>query len=289
MLYMKNTGKDYEEFVQSLYQAIIRSEFIGITDHKNINVEINKFISDKNGIERQFDIYWEYTLADITYKTVIECKDYKSKVSIDRIDSFIGKLSDIPGLRGLFASRNGYQSGAHIKAQQHNIELLIIREQNASDWKNEDGVPLLKAVNFNATAILPAHIVGFEMQLPKGANPIENMGGFSNEITIQHNDTGKKYTIQDLSGILLKEHNDQYGKFEKEEKFLGKVITPNDVIPIVGYKVQYEILKPSTESWTLDFGEKLIGVVEYLHKGTKSLVFDDTIKKRKNQSELPNK
>ncbi len=275
----KNTGKDYELFVQSLYQAIIQSEFINLPGHKNINVEINKFIFDKNGIERQFDIYWEYTLADITYKTVIECKDYKSKISIEKIDSFIGKISDIPGLRGLFASKNGYQSGAQTKAQQHNIELLIIRNQNESDWIDNDGNPLLKKILFNATALSPAFIISFDLLLPKDATPIKNMSGMENEITIHHYDTDKKYTIFDLKGMLPACH-ESYGQFEKEEKFPGKIITPTAEIEIVGYKVKYEILKPSTTSWTLDFSEKLIGVVEYLHKGTKSLVFDDFIKKR---------
>ncbi|MCU4539652.1 restriction endonuclease [Acinetobacter bereziniae] len=276
----KNTGKDYEIFVQSLYQAIIQSESIKLPGHKNIDVEINKYILDKNGIERQFDIYWEYTLADITYKTVIECKDYKSKISIEKIDSFIGKISDIPGLRGLFASKNGYQSGAQTKAQQHNIELLIIRNQNESDWTDSDGNPLLKKILFNATAISPAMIISFDLLLPKDATPKESIGGMENEITIHHYDTDKKYTISDLKNMLLACHESQYGQFEKEENFPGKIITSTDEIEIVGYKVKYEILEPSTESWTLDFSEKLKGVVEYLNKGTKSLVFDDSVKKR---------
>ncbi|MCH4243346.1 restriction endonuclease [Acinetobacter gerneri] len=276
----KNTGKDYEEFVQTLYQAIIKSESFNLPGHKNIDVEINKFILDKNGIERQFDIYWEYTLADITYKTVIECKDYKQKISIEKIDSFIGKISDIPGLRGLFASKNGYQSGALTKAQQHNIELLIVRSQNDSDWIDSDGNPLLKKIHFNATAIPPAMIINFELLLPKDAKPIENMGGMENEITIQHYDTDKKYTIYDLKGMLLDNHEAQYGIFEKEENFPGKIITPTTEVEIVGYRVKYEILKPSTESWDIDFTAKLMGVVEYLNKGIKSLVFDNTVKKR---------
>ena len=43
---------------------------------------------DKNGTERQFDIYWEYSLGGFLYKTVIECKDYASKISIDKILKF---------------------------------------------------------------------------------------------------------------------------------------------------------------------------------------------------------
>lgn len=59
---------------------------------KNIEIERNKKIKDNYGIVREFDLYWEYELAGVIYKTIIECKDYASRVSIDKIDAFIGKL-----------------------------------------------------------------------------------------------------------------------------------------------------------------------------------------------------
>ena len=67
-----SNGKDYEEFVKTLQQALLYSELIGSS--KNIEIESNKKITDNNGIEREFDLYWEYELAGVTYKTVIECK-----------------------------------------------------------------------------------------------------------------------------------------------------------------------------------------------------------------------
>lgn len=57
---VKNTGREYEEFVRSIYQAIIQSEFLGLSNQKNIEVEINKKLIGRDGLERQFDIYWEY-------------------------------------------------------------------------------------------------------------------------------------------------------------------------------------------------------------------------------------
>ena len=66
----------------------------------------------------------------------------------------------------------------------------------------------------------------------------------------------------------------------KRVLFKGKVANGEFVFDIVGYKVKYEILKPSTENMLIDFSTKLLGVVEYLHQGSKSLVFDDHIKKR---------
>lgn len=94
---LKNTGRKYEQFVAKLQKALMDSQ--GLIQQHNISIELNKKLIDKNGIEREFDIYWEYEFGGIAYRTVIECKDYESKISIDRIDSFIGKLRDFPGIQ----------------------------------------------------------------------------------------------------------------------------------------------------------------------------------------------
>ena len=86
----KNTGKEYEQFVAELQQALLNTE--AFIQQKNVKVEVNKIIVDNCGIKRQFDIYWEYELGGITYKTVIECKDYNSKISVDRIDGFLSLI-----------------------------------------------------------------------------------------------------------------------------------------------------------------------------------------------------
>src|SRR5690606_14872243 len=126
-------------FVARLQHAILYSE--EIAKQKNIQIEVNKRLIDNSGIERQFDVYWEYELGGYKYKTVIECKDYASSVSIEKIDALVGKLNDLPDIKAVFATRSGYQSGAKIKAEKHNIELLLVREQNDSDWIGDDGVP----------------------------------------------------------------------------------------------------------------------------------------------------
>ena len=54
----KNTGKEYEQFVAGLQQALLNAEMF--TNQNNITVEVDKIIVDNCGINRQFDIYWEY-------------------------------------------------------------------------------------------------------------------------------------------------------------------------------------------------------------------------------------
>jgi hypothetical protein len=68
---MSKRGSEYEKFVSTLQQAILDSE--KFMKQKNIIIELNKKIIDNNNIEREFDLYWEYDLGEITYKTIIEC------------------------------------------------------------------------------------------------------------------------------------------------------------------------------------------------------------------------
>lgn len=154
----KNTGKDYEFFTGKLYTAILASEEMGLGLQKNVNVEVNKILEDSFGNKRQFDIYWEFEIGGIKHKVVIECKDYSSNVSVDIVDSLIGKLRDFPNIRGLIATKKGYQSGAESKAADNGIELLRVREQNESDWIDENGDPLIKEVHINMVLNSPIEV-----------------------------------------------------------------------------------------------------------------------------------
>jgi hypothetical protein len=157
---MENSGKEYEDFVARLQQAIFDSE--EYTKQKNITIEKNKKIKDKNSVEREFDLYWEYEMGGFTYKTIIECKNYKTSISIEKIDALLGKLHDLPDLKAVFATKKGYQSGALTKAKNNNIDLLIVREQNDTDWTDEYGNPLIKIVSINGTLYILARITKFQ-------------------------------------------------------------------------------------------------------------------------------
>jgi len=52
---MDKTGSEYEGFVANLQKAIFDSE--EFTKQKNILIERNKKIVDRNGVNREFDLY----------------------------------------------------------------------------------------------------------------------------------------------------------------------------------------------------------------------------------------
>lgn len=278
---LNNDGKDYEQFVALLQQALLNAE--SITEQKNIEVQLNKKIRDSGGVVREFDLYWEYEIAGITYKTVIECKDYNSRIPLEKIDAFIGKIRDIPDLKGVFATQKGYQSGAKTKAEHNRIDLLIVREQNDSDWQDVDGTPFIKTIHINMMIKMPANITGFKPLLdPEWAKenisedlsaPI-SMSGLDNEIFIENEDNGERYSLHELGSKLAPLSGKEYGSFTKEERFdRGWIVGPDFKYKIKGYNVDYSLAQPHEESMVIDFSKELVGVIEYLQKGTKKSIF----------------
>lgn len=279
---MANTGKEYELFVAMLQQAIINSEDRGA--QKNIVVEINKKIIDSCGIERQFDIYWAYELGGLTYKTAIECKDYASTVTVDRIDALIGKVKDIPDLRVAVATKTGYQSGAKTKAEHNKIDLLIVREQNESDWQADDGTPYIRKVQINSTAILPAQVQGVNLGLDgkwveenltsAEAEALDFSRGLNTEVFVEDFATKERYSLYELAQRLQPYGDRDEGEFELKQEFENAFISHGDSrAKLKMWTVRYSIVKPQTQTTEIDFTSMLLGVVEYLQKGVKKSVF----------------
>lgn len=122
----KNTGINFEKLTQSLYQQLVDYD---MGEYQKIEVKQNVKIKGKSGVEHQIDVYWEYKLAGVLYKTIIEVKDWKSKVKKEHIMGFYSKLDDIPGCpSGIFVSKTGFQSGAISYAKVHGIKLVVINE-----------------------------------------------------------------------------------------------------------------------------------------------------------------
>ena len=283
---MKNTGESYENFVKSLHEALLHLETLGI--QKNIKIEMRKKITDNCGVDREFDLYWEYELGGITYKTVIECKDYNSAVSVEKIDALIGKIKDLPDLKPVFATKIGYQSGAQKKAEQNKIDLLIVRKPLDSDWVDEQGKPLINKIEITFHIGKPAKITSF---IPKvsanvfrelNGNTSFSLSGNNNEIFI--NDGEKSITWLDLENTLPLLHKDEFGQFEEIKVFSkeGEIKTPSFSLKIIGYTVKYEVEKPDEETMLIDASDAMYGVIEYLGKDKKTLFWKNgKIEKRK--------
>lgn len=284
---MNKTGKDYEKFVADIQQVLLDLE--KDSHLKNIEIEMNKKIEDRSGIKREFDIYWEFKYGGNVYRTIIECKDYSSAVSIEKIDALLGKTSDIPGLRLIYATKTGYQSGAAEKAKKHNIDLLIIREFRESDWTMNDGI---REIHIKATMISTPRITHFtyytsqlwleQNQLSENWAEKECQAFFqylNNEIFIHDMALSERYSLYELAQKLPKKHKTiQYGKGKYSEELSNAYLESSDNkhrIKILGYELAYEFHEPVTTQSVI--AKEILGFVQNFNTQEKQFITADML------------
>lgn len=125
----KNTGKHYEKLAQLIFSRIINQNIA-----ETIHVQHDVTLKGKT-TSHQIDVYWEFDLNGIQYRTIIQAKDWKNKVKKEQMLAFKAILDDLPvGTNGIFVARNGFQSGAIEVAQAHGIAIYELREPIDADW-----------------------------------------------------------------------------------------------------------------------------------------------------------
>jgi len=285
---MTKPGIEYEIFVQTLMQAIISADTAGLQN--NIAVEHNKILKDRNGVERQFDVYWKYEIGGITYESVIECKDYASAVSIEKIDALLGKLHDFPNIRGILATTNGYQSGAETKAKGNNIDVLVIRKADNREFTAPDGTPLVRKIQMKIQVLSPATIIQFLPQYDfdwilantsfKKGDRIE-ISEREDNILIDDISGNRKFSLLDISNSLQWPGNTttkESGKYSDEVKFDEAYLIVESQglkLKLKSYKIEYVIYEPTNTEFEIDGADMYAGVVEYLSKGEKKIIGKD--------------
>lgn len=224
---------------------------------------------------------------EIFYKTVIECKDHKSSISVDKIDALIGKAKDIPDLKLVFATRNGYQDGAEKKAKSNGVDLLIVREQDDSDWRLKDDTPLIRKIVINVHVEIPPRIVNFFPVLDEDWIREHTDTDFSqsfsimaqtDQVFIHDIKASKRYSLLDLLDQHQPHGENEYGEFELTKEFENAFLVHSDLkLKLRAYRVVYIRVPPIEQPIEIDFSKELVGVVEYLDKGKKKMVFENKI------------
>lgn len=275
---MTNTGIPYEKFVQEVYTALQLTK--NLPNISNVNIEHNKHITDNCGIDRQFDLYWERTEFGELKKSVIECKDYQDGVSIDRVDALIGKMEDIPGIVPIMATSHKYQSGALQKAKSHNIELLVVRDEDLDkDWKAPDGTPFIRTIIGSIVALQPLQITDFSVFIDEEVARRMNIKGGgvlvrNDQVYFGDDTTGKRCNLLELASELQKEVKGYNTEPKAIKRMLDAGYEEIDGlrIPIKGYSVKYVYPPPVIDNFKLEPVVK--AVFEYVTKGQKEILMN---------------
>jgi Restriction endonuclease len=122
-----NTGIPYELLIRSIFQ-----EILGQDKAKTIRVKQNTSVQGKLS-KHQIDVLWTFSLGGITYTTIVQAKDWHSKIKKEHLSEFHDVLEDIPGQpRGVLVTRSGFQSGAKSLADKHGIKLYLLHNRQPS-------------------------------------------------------------------------------------------------------------------------------------------------------------
>ncbi|ELB2770358.1 restriction endonuclease [Vibrio sp. Vb0667] len=113
-------GIKFELLVQSLYEEML------LEDEQKIDIRHNQKVQGASGQKHQIDLLWHTTVAGVKQIVLVECKDYKSKVSISKIRDFYGVVQDVPGSIGVFVCSSSYQKGAITYAESKGIQLFSV-------------------------------------------------------------------------------------------------------------------------------------------------------------------
>lgn len=118
---MKGENKKWEQFerlVAAIHGAIDPSA----------HVKWNDVIDG-----RQFDVTIRFRKGLYDYLTVIECKDYATAVTVDKVEAFVTKARDARANQVVMASSSGFQSGAEKVARRHSVVLVVLSDSPEVD------------------------------------------------------------------------------------------------------------------------------------------------------------
>ncbi|HBF0843071.1 restriction endonuclease [Clostridioides difficile] len=94
---------------------------------ENLKIEHNKWIQVSDG-NYQIDGYIEFEVMGVKYKTIVECKHYKTSISREKVQVLCGKIQSLGAQKGILISTSNFQSGAIEYAKIHGIALIQLTD-----------------------------------------------------------------------------------------------------------------------------------------------------------------
>lgn len=126
---MNNSGIEYEKLTQEVFDQIINRQGVSTIDIQH------DIVLQGRTTKHQIDVYWKFEIGGIKYHTIIQAKDWKSRVPQKEMLAFSEILSDLPsGTKGIFVTKTGYQDGAIEVAKARGIALYLLRNPSEADW-----------------------------------------------------------------------------------------------------------------------------------------------------------
>lgn len=125
----RNDGKALEKVVRLIQETL--------KDRPATLVHSNYRIKNSSGQLREFDVFIETKVNDITIHIAIECKSYNSRIPVEKVEAFKGKCERIPTInKKIFVAENGYQADALNAARDFGIDLFDLKALDKNEVLN---------------------------------------------------------------------------------------------------------------------------------------------------------
>jgi hypothetical protein len=128
-------GTSFELMTKNIFEKLSEKAQYEIVEH---NVKLN----GKDG-PRQIDVLISAKVAGMDIKTIIECKDYNSKISVGTVDALHSVMLDVNANKAVLVSTKGFSSTAIKKAKRLGISLFTAHEALKDDWKIDLEIPVI--------------------------------------------------------------------------------------------------------------------------------------------------
>lgn len=187
----KNTGLKFEKLAESIFNKLVKNPVYEKVEH---NVKLTGADGD-----RQIDVLVSSESVGIKFKTIIECRDFKGKLSVSAIDGFHSKLLDVKANKGILISRKGFSSRAISKAKRLGISLCTADETEKEGWQSIIDLPvLIEELSLQEFSIQAKHNSTFNGKVSKES--ILQINGFDIVKLINEKWRKAEFKIGSISG-----------------------------------------------------------------------------------------
>ncbi len=179
---------------------------------------------------RQFDVSIRFKFGDYEYLTVIECKNYGSKVAVEKVEAFITKSGDVKANKAVMVSSLGFQEGAITVAKQHGIDLITLNEK--VEYPEE---------KLTSIVIPAVNIYGVSLLRKGKRQPIEFEGGSKLRYSLSHTFVIQESKKAALDSILSDWVNKNYEKLSYAESMHEIAFPEGSIVEVSENGIQNRI------------------------------------------------
>jgi hypothetical protein len=263
----KKKGDEYEDFVETVYKAILEAE------HREgkitpITLERKKIITSASGTPAEIDIYWEYSIAGIKNSVAIECRNYNKNIDIPGVRDFARKIERISGLKGLMVTKKGFSENAIQEASADNIDLLVIRELSDKDWEGR-----LKQINIHMIANIPSRTINITPSINQEwflKNGYKDGDTFqiacrNDLLIIEDKATTFKHSLHELESNDFFEQKEAGNHVWEKEFQDGWLHVEDKKMKLDSIKIEYSKPQPIQSEMNINFENYVLAVMEYIN------------------------